>query len=176
MHKTIGVLVCSFVLVFSGSASGGTTQASDPLRQRVSIAQATYQGELYALLVSEIPDADELLTIQRDLQVALFHRGDLRYGYLWANQPVRINRDGGISPWLNFDWTDEDEKALAGKSEAYVGLQGRIAELKRKNQGHPMWPQVREMFAALHGDHRMKIIHGRLSRELKAIEEGLAGR
>ena len=61
--------------------------------------------------------------------------------------------------WLKFDWTEDDEKALSNDSSEYGQLQARISDLEDRNQGHPMWPEVREQFSQIQNDARMKEIH-----------------
>lgn len=115
---------------------------SDPLRRKTSDVSIGYQNDLYTLLVSEVPKYTEICKISRDLQIASVHRRDMRYEYLWKNDRDRINTNGSFNDWLNFDWTEEDDKLLLAQSPRYGKLLDRIDELTKKNQGHPMWPVV----------------------------------
>ena len=162
--------------VSSPGEETSTFKVSDPLRGKVSEAQAQFQNAMYEFLNNEEPSLQEVFEINRDLQIAMTHRGDMRYEHLWNNSPSRISTDDGYIGWLNFDWTESDETQLMAASSEYARLQERLSLIEQKNQGHPMWPEAREVFGKIQTDARMTNIYRSLQKVFDEINRTLESR
>lgn len=135
------IMIAALVIAFPLSRSTSAAE-KDLLWERMINAQVDFQNSLADLLVSAIPDAKELILIQRDLQIVMREIRSRQYYYLLETDPSRIVRTEGISRWINFDWSKDDEARLL-MDPSYASLVGRKEKLYGQNQGHPMWPVIR---------------------------------
>lgn len=142
------VLVLSFIspLVFSQAA---TARADDFVLCLGQVAKAdldakiAYQRKLRDRIVERQPDFTELADINRDIQVLFAEMRFARLDYLLTRAPERLDGKNGISKFRNFDWTPEDLENLKAARPEYGGMMARLEVLKRKNQDHADWPEMR---------------------------------
>jgi len=151
---------------------GSTFFASeiDSLWEKRSRVQIEWQDNLANLLLKELPEAKEIILIQRDLQITFIQMAKEKYYYLLQNYPSRIIRNRGQTQWANFDWTKDDEKKLLEISEAYRNLKSTKESLEEKNQGHPMWPKLRESFGAIQKTEEYQEKYKKLIESLEEID------
>ena len=119
----------------------------DELWDRQSKAHRKWQTELAKLLTSEAPHLKELVEIQRDLQLVMLEMRDARQSYLLRHDPERVIRTKGLSEWINFPWSEEDDANLRASSPEYVKLEAAKQALRKRNQRHASWGELRKVFA-----------------------------
>lgn len=171
-HGHINIIVGIFLLAGTGLFASDR----DPLWEEKKHSQIEYQKDLSELLLTEIPEAKEIVRIQRDLQIVMIKMRSERYYYLLHNHPDRIVTNQGITGWSNFEWTEENDKGLISSNEEYKNLKTTYDGLKGKNQGHPQWTTVREKFPKIRASEAYRKIHEKLLNALNAIEESLKNR
>lgn len=119
-------------------------------------AQIEFQNKMAKLLLAEAPrELEQLIFLQRDLQVTSYKLKRLRLVYLVKVDPQR----DGVGRGMNFDWSDEDEASLLAESKDYRNLTEYKAELKQKNQNHPKWPELRQIVGKVTQTEEYKRIH-----------------
>jgi hypothetical protein len=133
-------------------------------------SQIEFQNKLANLLLREIPEAEEIVIIQRDFQITMIEMRSEEYYFLREHMPSRIIRNQGTSRWSNFEWTDEDNKKILMLNENYRNLKQKKELLEKKNQGHPMWPLVRDKFSKIRETPEYREIYKRLMGTLEEIE------
>ncbi len=109
-------------------------------------AKTHYQNELHDLITKTAPDLTVLAGINRDLQVALAEDRHARLLFLLASNKERIVTDKGMSRFSNFDWNAGDQKSFLKVSANHQSQTDRITKLKEKNNNHPDWPRMRNLF------------------------------
>ncbi len=141
------LLLCIFSLIYSTStfASGGTDCAGEISADYLE-AKTHYQNELYELISKTAPDLTALAGINRDLQVALAEQRHNKLLFLLAYNKERIVTDQGMSRFSNFDWNAGDQKSFLKVSANHQTQTDRITKLKEKNNNHPDWPRMRNLF------------------------------
>lgn len=132
--------VIFFILILFASSSLTFAQKVALWEQKIN-AQIEYQNRFAEILLKDAPDLKEIIVIGRDLQITMYEMKREKYLYLITRHPSRIDLDND----LNFEWADEDESSLIQASKYYASLKKKKEELKTKNQGHPMWPALREI-------------------------------
>jgi len=121
----------------------------DALWEKGANSGIEFQNKLADLLTREIPKAEELILIQRDLQITMIEMRTEEYYFLREHIPSRIIRNQGWSRWANFECTNEDKEKILKINERYKNLENKKEFLMKKNQGHPMWPLIRDKFAKI---------------------------
>ena len=109
-------------------------------------AKRTFQTDLAAFLIQQNADFTSLADQNRDLQIALAESRRANLVFLLATDPGRMVIDQGVSRFMNFDWSEQDDNAQKASDPEYQKLSDRITELKRQNIKHPDWPRVRQFF------------------------------
>ena len=93
--------------------------------------------------------------------------------YLLTHDPGRIDT-GSLSKFRNFDWSATDDAAFAAQDPEAWRLLARVAELRKKNDGHPVWPSLREfMRAELSPGPAFRALMADLSENDRAVRKGL---
>lgn len=126
-------------------------------------AQIVFQKTAADLFLKEAPELNEIIILNRDLQITLYEMKREKYGYLITHYPGRIDPGKG----LNFEWTDEDEHNLTQINKNYASLKKIKEELYTKNQGHPLWPALRKVFARVKNTDEYKKAEKTLMEELR---------
>ena len=109
-------------------------------------AKQTFQTDLAAFVIQQDSEFLTLAELNRDLQIALAQSRRANLMYLLTTDPGRPVIDQGISRFMNFDWTEQDDNAQKASDPEYQQLSDRITELKRQNIKHPDWPKMRRFF------------------------------
>ena len=109
-------------------------------------ATVAFQRGLRDLVLRDKPEFEALASLNMELQIALFEARALETAYLARRDPARIKTAEGLSAFRNFEWSAQDEAALARESAQYLDLAERIAGLREGNDGHPDWPALRDHF------------------------------
>lgn len=148
----------------------------DPLWEEKTNSQIKYQTDLATLLLKEMPEAEELILIQRDMQIVMIKIRSEEYYYLLQNHPDQIVTNQGILRWINYEWTEENEKELLNSNEQYKNLQKEREDLIEKNQKQQQWPIVHEKFSKIKETEEYKKIDEGLTKSFSAIEEKLKTR
>lgn len=141
--RLLAALLLGLLLV--GQALAG--QSADPLWQAKSQAQRDWQNALAELLMAEEPEAAEVIVLHRDMQLLLIALRDRRYAWLLEYDPGRIRTDAGYAEWSNFEWTGEEDAALAAADPDYAAMVEREEALDKALRGHPQMSALREVFA-----------------------------
>lgn len=132
-----------------------------------------FQEKLASLLLKEIPAAKEIILIQRDLQLVMIKMRSEKFYYLLENDPDRIVKDQGLSKWINFEWTKEDEEKLLLTNNKFKRLTAEYEVLMKNNQGHKQWPNARKKFSTIRETEDYITLQENLMNSLKAVGEEL---
>ncbi len=142
--RSMPLLVLLLSVAMATVVCGAVTQ--DELWDKQSKAHRKWQIELAKLLVTKAPHLKELIEIQRDLQLVMLDMRDARYSYLLKHDPEKIIRTKGLSEWINFPWSEEDDADLRASSSEYMKLDAAKQALRKRNQGHASWTELRKIF------------------------------
>jgi len=158
-----------------GEAGAGrqsaTAAAKDMAREKAAAAQKRFQQDMYDMMASRWHHLEGLTAMQRDLQLALIEAQTLRFYFLLQHHPEKIVRDQGISDFLNFDWSDEDDEHLRDDNSEYGELQKRIHKLRGRSDGHAQWPEAREKALSLQAEADFQQAMERLKQAFEEVEE-----
>lgn len=117
-------------------------------------AKVAFQDGMRDLMATARPDLADLITLNRDLQVALAEARALRLDWLALEDPDRLrplSADG--TPWRGFAWDEADEVALRAADPRYLTLSTQAQALATRSDGHPDWPALRDyMRSSLRND------------------------
>ncbi len=138
---SIGVLA---FLVISPATAADFAETARKAQAAYAAAQREWQIGLAALAVEQRPEFEAIAKAQRDLQVAYIERRTSRFEYLMAEDPSRIVLTEGLSPFINFDWTDEDTQTLREADPAALDV--KVAALRKSNDDQRDWSSFREYF------------------------------
>lgn len=152
--KSIGALIgLSFALLIAtggpGSADTSADAFADCVRDAASedmAAKTDFQRQLRDLIVRQRPEFEALATVNMELQTLFAEVRRAKFDYLLEHDPGRIDTANGLSKFSNFPWTDEDTALFKEDSVSYRDLESRLATLRKRNDSHPDWPQMREYF------------------------------
>ena len=140
---SIGVLA---FLVISPATAADFAETARKAQAAYAAAQREWQIGLAALAVEQRPEFEAIAKAQRDLQVAYLERGTSRFEYLMAEDPSRIVLTEGLSPFINYDWSDEDTQTLREADPGYAALDVKVAALRKSNDDQRDWESFREYF------------------------------
>lgn len=175
-RAVLGILVMAAAMTAGGSAAA-RPELRDEAREKAAAAQQRFQQDMYDMLASRWRHLEGLAAVQRDLQLALIDARTRRFYFLLEHDPERIVRDQGISPFLNFEWTPEDNHQFRADSSEYVELEKRIKKLRGRSDGHPQWPEAREKALSLQSEADFQHAMERLKKAFEEVETLLdAGR
>ncbi len=113
------------------------------LAQRDLAGRTAFQERLCDLVAAGKPEFEELADLNMRLQIALARARAAQTGFLAAQDPQRLDTSS-LTKFRNFDWSAADDAALAARNPEAGELSVRIADLRRKNDGHRDWPKLRE--------------------------------
>ena len=140
---SIGVLA---FLVISPATAADFAETARKAQTAYAAAQREWQIGLAALAVEQRPEFEAIAKAQRDLQVAYIERGTSKFEYLLAEDPSRIVLTEGLSPFINYDWSDEDTQTLREADPGYAALDVKVAALRKRNDDQRDWESFREYF------------------------------
>lgn len=155
-------------------------------QQWMACAKSVADGELAAnqrlhnglanLIVANRADFREVALLNRDLQIAMSQARHMRLVHLLGTAPRKITLTGGLSRFSNFSWDSGDDKDLRRSNAAYARLETRIAGLKRRNDAHDDWSQMR-LYArgALSGLPEYQRLMAEFQGSLRKLESQLSG-
>jgi hypothetical protein len=168
-------VVFGILVVAAAMTAGGSAEARlglrDEAREKAAAAQQRFQQDMYDMLASRWGHLEGLAAAQRDLQLAYIEAQSLRFYFLLQHDPAKIVRDQGISPFLNFDWTDENNDQLRADSPEYMELEKRIKKLRGRSDGHAQWPEAREKALSLQSEPDFQDAMERLKEAFEEVEE-----
>jgi hypothetical protein len=145
------------------------------LAERDLAGKGALQRAVRDLIVAEKPAFEALANLNMELQVALAQARAAKYAYLLKHDPARIETKS-LSKFRNFDWSVADDAALAAQDPEGGRLLARVAELRRKNDGHRDWPRLREfMRAELSPDPAFRALMADLGKNDRAVRKALKG-
>ena len=144
---SIGVLA---FLVISPATAADFAETARKAQAAYAAAQREWQIGLAALAVEQRPEFEAIAKAQRDLQVAYIERRTSRFEYLMAEDPSRIVLTEGLSPFINFDWTDEDTRHPREKMADPGDGTGRFEGIHWRSAAEALHEEVPEQ----HDDRR----------------------
>jgi hypothetical protein len=131
------------ILLLAGC--GTKTNPTDTWSKYVQI-KIDWKNDLAELLLKHTPEHEELINIQRDLQIAYIKQRTIKYRFLQAKHKDLLLYGKGIVQHSNFEWSEKLDQHLLKYRPEYSKLKSKISSLEAKNQGHPQWPSFREKF------------------------------
>ena len=171
MSKKIATLVICFFLLTTASYA-----MEDIVWEEYIKAKKQYQTALAELLLRQLPEAEEIIEVQRDIQFNMIEMRSEKFYFILKNYPEKLVADQGISPWSNFEWSEEHEKELIRTNEKYRQLKDEYGAMKKINQGHRQWSIVRERFPLIRETDEYQLLHKALLSSLAEIDEKLKNR
>ena len=108
------------------------------------------------------------------LQIAMAQARMAKLAYLLKHDSARVETGKGLAKFRNFDWSSVDDAALAGADPDAAARLARIVDLRKKNDGHPDWPKLREfMIAEVSPGPAFRALIARFSENDRAVRAGL---
>ena len=145
----VGCLILLHIVVapWSWAANGDRfTELAKKAQTEYSLAQEEWQRGLAELVIRTNPEFTAVASAQRDLQLASIALRTARFDYLLQHEPSRIVLTNGLSQFSNFNWSDDDSRALIELDPSYAALERKVSESRRKNDAQPDWARFREYF------------------------------
>jgi len=166
------MLVNIVVVPWSSAASGDRfTDIAQKAHTQYTSAQEEWQRGLAALVIRTHPEFAAVALAQRNLQLAYIETRTARFDYLLEHDPSRIMLANGLSRFSNFEWSDDDNKALMDADPSYAALERRVAGLRSKSDQQPDWPRFREFFRkTLSKSHEYQVLLTELLSRTKQVE------
>lgn len=135
--------------------------------------KTTFQERVRDLIAVRKPEYQELADLHMEFQVALAQARAAQLGFLVKHDPGRIETES-LAKFRNFDWSAADDAALAAQNPETGELAARIADLRRKNDGHRDWPKLREfMRAELFPAPAFRALMADITKNDRAVRKGL---
>jgi hypothetical protein len=117
------LLVLTSCAAVMGSGSPTTAPAlpsiGDPVWDMCARAQVQWQKDLSLLIADKRPDLKSTAEAFRDQQLAMLNRRAMQLRFLLDHHPERLVRNRGWVAYVNYNWTDDDERAML-RDELYV--------------------------------------------------------
>jgi hypothetical protein len=138
-------------------------------------AQRAWQDSLQDIIKSARPEFADLLSISKQLQLAMIEQAEARFHYVVAS-PERLEVQHGLSEFVNLGvvWSEADEAVLMDEAPDYRDLVQRTDSLRALNSAHPDWPQVQTYATEeLNGNPEFASALQRFQEELREIEAKL---
>ncbi len=143
------------------------------LAQRDLADRTAFQERLRDLVAAGTSEFEELADLNMRLQIALARARAGQVGFLAAHEPRRLDTTS-LTKFRNFDWSAADDAAFAARNPESGALAARIADLRRKNDGHRDWPKLREfMRAELVPDPAFRALMADFAKKDGTLREGL---
>ncbi len=142
-----GVFLALALFLFPATAvlaqDGSFASCIRELAERDLAGKTAFQEAVRDLTAAQKPEFEPLASLHSAHQIALTRARAAKIAYLLEHDPGRINTKS-LSKFRNFDWPAADDADLAARDPEAGRLLARVAELRRKNDGHPGWPKLRE--------------------------------
>ncbi len=143
------------------------------LAERDLAGKTAFQEAVRDLIAAQKPEFEPLASLHMAHQIALAQVRAAQLAYLLAHDPGRIDA-GSLSKFRNFDWSAADDAAFAAQDPEAGRLLARVAESRKKNDGHPDWPRLRDfMRAELSPGPTFRALMADLSENDRAARKGL---
>lgn len=143
------------------------------LAQRDLADRTAFQERLRDLVAAGTSEFEELADLNMRLQIALARARAGQAGFLAAQDPQRLDTTS-LTKFRNFDWSAADDAAFAARNPESGELSARIADLRKKNDGHRDWPKLREfMRAELMPDPAFRALMADFAKKDGALRERL---
>ena len=135
--------------------------------------KTTFQEGVRDLVAARKPEFEELADLHSEFQIVLAQARAVRLAFLVEHDPGRIETES-LAKFRNFDWSAADDAAFAARHPEGGPLAARIADLRRKNDGHRDWPKLREfMRAELMPDPAFRALMADIAKNDRAVRKGL---
>lgn len=105
-----------------------------------------FQRRLRDMIADSEPEMEPLATLNMNLQIAFAELRNAKFAYLLRHDPSRVTTDQGMTKFLNFDWTAEDDGAFSDEAPGNRLLIDRVATLTARNNADAGWPRMRKYF------------------------------
>jgi hypothetical protein len=148
--------------------------AQDPAWEKFTSARRVFQIRLCELASRRWPEYASFFAAHRDLQLAYIERRGMVFYHLLAVEPSRVVRDQGGEKFLNFSWTEKEEKKFFGEIAGYAALSAEIANLKSVNAKFKKRDLLRDRFSRLEIDPEYLGLMREMSRSIAEAERALA--
>ena len=122
------------------------TEIAKKARTEYTLAQKEWQRGVAELVARTHPEFAAVASAQRNLQLAYIEARTAQFEYLLEHDPSRIVLTHGLSSFTNFEWSEDDSKALIEADPSYAALERKVSELRRKNDQQSDWPTFRKFF------------------------------
>ena len=150
MERALFTQLCIVIFlagVFAGPCSADVFRAvATKARTEYAAAQVQWQNDVAELVTRTSPEFTDIASIQRALQLASIEERTRQFRFLLEHDPQRLTVTNGSPQFMNFEWTDENAKALIEADPSYATLQKKISILREKNDQQPDWPKFRTWY------------------------------
>jgi len=120
-------------------------------------AQVAFHHEV-RLSLHELRDT---IARSQEMKLAMADQKSARFYYLSENYPARIDRTHGFAAFINFEWTDEDEKSLLKISKEYRSRKKKIEKIQKKLEKNDDFKKVLEQLDDISGSLEYERIRNR---------------
>lgn len=141
------------LLVFGGAALIAqmmSVQAANTCLAYVSKqhldAKIAYQQDLARLVAKTQPSMKTLSDMNAAQQIIMAKLRHQKILFLLANDPGRLNTQGGMARFANFEWSRQETVDLRGRDQTFDTLSDELAALRVTLKGHADWPTMRDLF------------------------------
>ncbi len=138
-------------------------------------AKIAFQTGLAGLITEKDPALGVLANISRDLQVSLARARKFQLDYVIQKDLPRLISASGLTRFMNFGWTRDDEAALQAADQEYAALLGQIETLGRESEANPSWPALRAMFVELQQSKEFRKVLDHLNEDQGKAAKRLEG-
>jgi hypothetical protein len=164
--------------VVAGLAVPAAVPASTPgglsaVWKDYAVARKRFQYDLAKLLEDGWPQLEEVAGLQRDLHFALIELNGLRFQYLLEHDPDRLVIDQGLDTFVEFEWTEKDNRALRDLDDRYAKLESWVEKFTNELSGHPRLSEADHSMGQLHHNPHYRNMIVRYQARLTDIESAL---
>jgi len=140
-----------FVATFSSSAVFAEAQKDVAWEIYIS-SQKKLQVALHELVRLHRPDLKPVIDKSREWQLGLADLRSRRFYRLLETDPQKIVRTAGLSEFVNFSWTDQDETTLREVDSDFRRLAERVDQLGREVPADPAFSEIETQLKLLEKD------------------------
>lgn len=156
------------------AAAAPSTDPLDDVWEQFTKARRVYQIRLCELASRRWPEFAGFFKDYRDLQLAYIERRSIAFYNLKKTDPARIVRDKGGEAFLQFSWSEEDEKRFLKEITGYQDLSSEIERLKSRTDNFKKRDLLRDRFSRLEIDPEYLALMRDMTRSILEAERALS--